>query len=422
MQKIIITITSLLLSIGLLLFGHGLLGTLLALRGVSEGFQESTIGLFMTMYYLGYISGTFICPKIIRRVGHIRTLATLAAILSVTAIAMGLWVDVYTWSVARFISGSCIVGSYMVIESWMNSQASNSNRGLVMGFYQLISLGFLAAGQFLLLAGDIDTLDLFAIASVLITLSLIPVALTRLPEPGAIHEIKIGLYQLYRTSPLGFMGCFISGLMGGAFWGLGPLFARQENFTDFGIALFMSTTILGGMLLQLPIGWWSDRYDRRNAIMLIAVLISLIALIALFIPRGEPVLLAICMFFFGGMLFTIYPVSVAHTNDHPGDFDRVAITINLLLTYGIGASIGPLLAGYFMKSYGHYFMLIYFIISGSALAIFAAWRSRRGVEIPVETQVNFVPHARTSQVMAETVAETAEITGMANESTTQDPL
>ncbi|MEX2354244.1 MAG: MFS transporter [Gammaproteobacteria bacterium] len=401
MRKIIISITSLLLSIGILLFGHGLLTTLLSLRGVEEGFTEPTIGFFISMYFLGYISGTFICPKIIKRVGHIRALSALAAIFAGISILQGFWINIAVWSAVRFASGLSIVGIYMVIESWMNSQATNETRGRIFGFYQLISLLFLASGQFLILAGDVNELDLFAISAALICLSLVPVALTRLPEPAPVAEIKIELKDLYRLSPLSFMGCLISGLVGSVFWGLGPLFAKQSGFTEFGIAAFMSITILGGIVLQLPIGLWSDKHDRRIAIMMVGFVSALMAMIAAFSPPGESYQLSISMFIFGGMLFAIYPLSVAHANDHSESIDRVAVSTNLLLTYGIGAGIGPVFAGLMMSLTGHYFILIYFMTGGLILGAYAYHRRRHGVQISIEDQTNFVPQTRTSQVMPE---------------------
>jgi MFS family permease len=401
-KRVIITIGSLLLSVGILLFGHGLLSTLLTLRGAQEGFSEGTIGMLTSMYFLGYITGTFFCPKIIRRVGHIRTIATLAATFASTSILQGFWINVAAWSVVRFVSGICIVGAYMVIESWLNAQASNDNRGRVFGIYQLVNLLFLAMGQFLILTGDILALDLFAIAAALITFSLVPVALTRLPEPTPVIEIKVSIRKLYRLSPLGFMGCFISGLVGSVFYGLGPLYAQRTGFSELGIAVFMSTTILGGIILQMPVGNWSDRHDRRLAIMLVGFLSAGMCLLASFVPRGEPYLLSACFFVFGGMLFSMYPLSVAHTNDHPGTYDRVTITTNLLLTYGVGAAVGPLLVGTLMNLLGVNVMLIYFMLGGFVLGFFAYYRRSRGVAIPVEQQSHFQPQTRTSQVMADT--------------------
>ncbi len=419
MQKTILAISSLLAGIGIMLFGNGLLGTLLSLRGIAEGYPENTIGLIMSMYFMGFIAGTFLCPKIIRRVGHIRTLAILAATSSGASIVQGLWVDAVSWSIMRFISGICIVGIFMVIESWLNAQASNENRGRVFAIYILVNLVFLAGGQFLILTGDIRALDLFAIAAALFSLSLIPVALTRLPEPAPVRDIKISIGNLYRTSPLGFAGCFISGVVGSAFWGLAPLFAYQAGFTEAGIAIFMSVTILGGIVLQLPIGLWSDKHDRRTSILITALLSAAVSLLALlFIAEASPGFY-ICMFLYGGMMFSMYPLSVAHANDHPEVDDYVTTSTNLLLVYGIGAALGPAIGGWLMYQFGHFSLLLFFAAAGIFLGIFANYRRRRGIKIPIEQQTDFVPLSRTSQAMADGLyqedtaagnADTADVT------------
>ena len=189
------TISSLLLGIGILLFGNGLQGTLLALRGIDEGFTETSIGFIMSMYFIGFVVGTFMCPPIIGRVGHIRTFAAMAAICASSMVLIGLWVDPWIWAVMRFILGICIVGIFMVTESWLNTQATNDNRGQIFSIYILVNLVFLAAGQFLILAGDINSMELFAISAALFSISLVPVALTHIREPTPIKQINLRLRE-----------------------------------------------------------------------------------------------------------------------------------------------------------------------------------------------------------------------------------
>jgi len=401
MQKTLIGISSLLASIGIMLFGHGLMGTLLSLRAIAEGYPVDMIGMIMSMYFLGFITGTFLCPRLIRQVGHIRALAALAAVCASVSILHGMWISMYSWSIMRFISGLCLVGIFMVIESWLNAQVHNDIRGRVFGIYVLINLIFLAASQFLLLAGDIGMLDLFAIAGIMFSLSLVPIALTRLPEPAPVQNVRPRLRDLYRTSPLGMAGCFLSGLTGSAFWAFAPLFAGQTGLDKFGIAIFMSTTILGGVVLQFPIGLWSDRTDRRLTIMLVGFSMAIAALFATFSPAGQSIWLSICLFVLGGMMCSVYPLSVAHANDHPGVGDRLTLSTSLLLIHGIGAAFGPISAGVLMHWFGHASLMGYFTLMGLLLGSFAWYRRRYGVEISVDQQTSFVPLTRTSQVLAE---------------------
>lgn len=401
MTKTIITISSLLTGIGILLSGNGLQGTLLVLRAVEENFTENTIGIIMSMYFIGFITGTLLCPRIIERVRHIRTFSIMAAICSSSIVLMGLWVNPWIWCIMRFIIGICVVGIFMVTESWLNTQAVNTNRSRIFSFYILVNLVFLAAGQFLILAADIRTVDLFAMSAALYSLSLVPIALTRIPEPPAIKHIMLDLRGMYRISSLGFTGCLISGFLNSLFWSLGPLYARLSGLSELGIAVFMSTTILGGILLQIPIGYWSDHTDRRTAIMVISYVIAIISAIAILVPTTTYYWLTICMFIFGGMMFSIYPISVAHTNDHPEASDRVAMMTNLLFLYGIGAVFGPFTGGYVMHVFGHSSLFILFILSGTFLGVYAGYWLKRGVMIPDSDKSRFIPLVRTSHVAIE---------------------
>ena len=397
MARTIFTISSLLLGIGILLFGNGLQGTLLALRGIDEGFTETSIGFIMSMYFIGFVAGTFLCPGIIERVGHIRTFAAMAAICASTMILIGLWVDPWIWGIMRFILGICIVGIFMVTESWLNTQATNDNRGQIFSIYILVNLVFLAAGQFLILAGDIRSMELFAISAALFSISLVPVALTHIREPTPVKQIKLRLRDVYQTSSLGFMGSLISGLLGSLFWSLGPLFARLSDLSELGIALFMSTTILGGIVLQWPIGYWSDRTDRRTTIMSVSFISVFASLLVIFAPTMTHYWLAFCMFIYGGMMFSIYPLSVAHANDHPDATDRVAVTTNLLFVFGIGAALGPAIGGFLMHLLGRYMLFALFILAGTFLGCYAWYWKQHGIRIKDEDKTHFTPLLRTSQ-------------------------
>ena len=408
MHKTLLTISSLLISIAILLLGSGLLGTLLSLRASMEGYSGTTIGLIVSMYFLGFIVGTFLCPRLIRRAGHIRSFAVVAALGSCTVLVYGLWVTPAVWIVTRFVTGICLVGIYMIIESWLNAQASNMIRGRIFATYMLVNLVFLALGQFLILAGDIANLRLFAISAMLFSLGLVPVAMTRLPEPVPITQVRLDLRKLYRTSPQGFMGSFIAGLIGSAFWGLGPLFALHAGLSREGIAAFMSAAIIGGALLQLPIGLLSDRRDRRRVLFDISLLSSVIAVIAMMVPTVSSLWLVLVMFLYGGMMFSIYPVSAALTNDFSEASDNVEISSNLLMVYGIGAMAGPLIAGPLIQWLGRGSLFAYFAVTGAILAVciqYQWWRYPK--EIAPEEKSHFVPMTRTTQVAIESMTGTA---------------
>jgi len=317
-------------------------------------------------------------------------------------------VEPRVWMLTRLVTGTCMVGIYMIIESWLNTQVNNNQRGRVFSTYMLVNLLSLALGQYLILGGDIGNDRLFAIAAILCSLGLVPVAMTRLPEPPPVTVVHLNLRDLYRTSPSGFMGSLIGGLTSSAFWGLGPLYALEAGMSREGIALFMSAAIIGGAVLQLPIGLHSDRRDRRQVLAAISLLGAIIAGAAMFIPTGTAGGLALAMFFYGGMMFSLYSVSAALTNDFSDAADNVKTSGNLLMVYGIGAMAGPMTAGPLMQWLGRNSLFGFFAADCLLLALFVLFQQLRHPQrlAPAEKS-HFVPMTRTTQVAMENLTESA---------------
>ncbi|HKJ22171.1 MAG TPA: MFS transporter, partial [Gammaproteobacteria bacterium] len=263
MMTMVSSVFSLLLGLGILLIGSGCLGTLLGMRATVEHFPEMVTGLIMSSYFLGFVAGAYFCPPMINRVGHIRTFAAMAAVASAVVLIHALVVDPLAWAVLRFVTGVCSVGLFMVIESWLNSQSSNQRRGQVFAVYMTVNMVAMAAGQYLILINDIRTYVPFAVITILYSLSLVPVALTRVLEPAPVAAPALRLHYLFGKSPLGVLGTLIAGLVSGAFWGMGAVFAKLMGLPNHWIAGFMSAVIMGGAVLQLPIGRLSDHRDRR---------------------------------------------------------------------------------------------------------------------------------------------------------------
>jgi len=397
MFTVVARISSLLVGIGTLLIGMGLLGTLLAVRARLEGFSEATIGLVMSAYFVGFVAGTFVCPRLIRTVGHVRAFTAMGSVAAGVAVLYVLLVSPVAWFVLRVVNGACVVGLYMVMESWLNVLVPNDRRATLLGLYSAITLVAMALGQFLLLAAPVEGFELFGLAAVLISLALVPVALTRVAEPRPVEVPRVSLGHLWRQSPLGLAGVGVAGLTNGAFWGMGAVYAQHMGMSTLGIAEFMGATILGGAVLQWPIGRLSDRNDRRTVLAAVCALGAALAVATLLVSRAAPAVLALPAFLYGGMVFTVYGMSVAHVNDFVPAGETLEAARGMLLAYGVGAALGPALAGLCMVAWGPGALLAYLAVNLGALALFARYRMLRRHGVPVAEQAAFVPVLRTSQ-------------------------
>lgn len=395
------TIPILLAGLGTMLIGVGLLGTLLGIRATLAEFSSFETGVIMAGFYLGYIVGTMFAPGLIRNVGHIRSFTAFAALGSATSLTFGLAVEPWVWLVLRVINGACIIGLYMVVESWLNEQSAGPRRGRIFAAYMTSTLLALGGGQFLLMAGEISDLTLFAFAAILISLGAIPVAVTRVTEPRVDTAVSVRLIQLVRISPLGTVGAFGAGVVNGAFWGMTPVFGQRLALDEGQIALLMSATILGGALLQWPIGHLSDFIDRRLALVLTAFATSLAACLGLLGPLQSTLGLSLPAFVYGGLMFSLYGLSVAHANDHLEAGQILGATRGLLLVYGIGAVFGPVLGGAAMGGLGPVGLPAVSLVVTAGLGLFGLFRMTKRSAPPVEEQTDFVPLVRTSPVALE---------------------
>jgi MFS family permease len=344
-------IAPLLLGVAILLTGQGLQGTLLPVRANMEGFPTLAIGMMGAAYFLGFTVGCLRGPTLVRRVGHIRVFAAMTAAASAAPLLHGLWAEAWLWWVLRFVTGYCFAVLYVVIESWLNEQATNENRGAVFSAYTLITLTMLAAGQQMLLLYDPRDMALFAIASAAVSLAAIPVVLSVGPSPAPTEEaVRLNIRRLLRISPAGALGCLSAGLANGSFWALAPVFVSGYSDEVALAAWFMTAAVLGGAAGQWPLGLWSDRVDRRWVIGFAAlVAMSVSVMIWLLFENLSTTTLMTLGFAWGAVAFPMYAVSVAHSNDHaePGEF--VMISSGLLLMYGIGAIAGPFIAPLVMR-------------------------------------------------------------------------
>jgi MFS family permease len=391
---------SLLLGMSILLMGSGLIGTLLGLRAVSEGFSELAIGVVMSAFFVGYIVGSWMIPALIARVGHIRTFAALAALSAVAALAHALWIDPVVWWVLRLVNGISLLGSYMVIESWLNEQVVEK-RGQVFAIYMMTSLLALGIGQYLLLIYGPEAIQSFMLVAMLFALGLVPIALTPVTQPVPIRTVGLPLRELFRRAPVGTVGAGVSGLITGAFWGLAAVFAREIGLSDAGVATFLSAAIFGGAMLQYPIGHASDRRDRRKALIVVAGLAA-VGSVALFFAIGQSTaLIVVLAVLWGGFAFTLYALSVAQTYDRLDASEALEATRGLLLMNGIGSATGPLLAGLILYLAGASALPLAFVAILTLFIVFVLLQLRREEPTPQPEMTEFVPLTRTSTVAAE---------------------
>ena len=397
----IFSIYSLLLAIAILLLGSGLLGTALGIRAGMEAFPESVTGFIMSAFFIGYVIGSYLCPRLIHQVGHIRAFSVLAAFGTASVLAHGLIVDAVVWWILRVITGICMVGLYLIIESWLNTLLDHQNRGKIFAVYVSVTLLSLGAGQFLILIYGAAELATFVLCAIFFALALVPIAVTRLTQPPQVVVPKLIIRRLIKISPVGVAGSLATGLGNGAFWGLGALYAHDLGFSDTEIAMFMGAVIFGGALLQVPIGHQSDQHDRRKVLMIVSFLTVLSAVsMFLFVPISRPGLL-ISAVFYGGFSFAVYSLMVAHTNDHIEPDEIVDAARGLLLLNGLGAAVGPIVAGIIMQNFGAQYLVLYFATVFALLGIFTLHRMSVSKPIPMDEQSEFVALTRTGSAAVE---------------------
>ena len=397
----IASVFTLLLGVAMILSGTGLLGTLLGVRGQLEEFSASALGLIMSGYFGGFVIGTWLIPKLIRRVGHIRVFATLASLASVATLLHGLYVTPPLWFVLRLVSGICVVGLYIAIESWLNERSTNEERGHVFSAYMTTTLIGLGIGQILLMTGSVENLELFALASVLLSLGLVPVAMTEVREPEIVAVDRLGLRKLYSVSPLGVVGCVFAGLGTGAFWGLAPVFASAIGLDKAGVATFMGLTILGGIAMLWPVGRLSDGRDRRKVLTWVCAMTAIGAVLAAVATDYGMRWILVGGFVYGSFAFSMYSLAAAHTNDHLDRSHVLEVTSSLQLLWAAGAIVGPIAAGLLMQYLGPESLM--FFIGASALVpmLFACWRMTVCEAVPLAEQGEYVPQFATSPVALE---------------------
>lgn len=370
------------LAAGILLAGNGIQGTLVTLRADMEGFSPAIIGLLGTAYFVGFALSCLKTPDLIREVGHIRVFAALAALACAGTLLLVLWIDPVVWLVARFTTGFCFSGLFMVMESWINASTPNEQRARVLSIYIIVDLCSVIGSQFLLPVFGVAGFAMFAITSMFFCLSLVPVSLSDRSNPQPPASTKFSLSKIWAISPLACVGCFAVGLTNSAVRLVGPLYATGMGLDITGVALFTSIGIIGGAIAQYPLGYFSDQLDRRLVVMLATAGATIAGLLLTGVEPGHPFMIYAGSFLFGAFTLPLYSLSLAHATDQATGDQIILVSAGLLFSFAVGASFGPLLASLVMERFGAPAFFAYTSIVHGALILMAVVRMIIGPYVP----------------------------------------
>lgn len=397
MAKTIGAFFSLYLATLILLLSSGLFNTYLGLRLTELSVSEVWVGAMIASYYLGLVLGARYAHRLIIRVGHIRTYAACAAAVTVTVLIMILLDSLWVWLGLRFVAGMAMVSLFVAIESWLNEQTENASRGTVFAFYMVATglgtvLGQLVLGLFHDL-GD-GPLVFVAICSVL---SLMPIALTRRVHPALQVPAPLAWRYYMSRVPMSLTVLFVAGMLNGAFYGLAPVYGLQQGMDNQQVGVFIAVSIAAGLVCQWPLGWLADRVSRVRLIRFGALLLCLLGVPLwgwLHFPYPILVLFAAVQ---GIVQFTLYPIGAAFANDNVTPERRVGLSALLYMVYGVGACIGPLLAGALMRGWGSGLYFVFISGCSAVLVVFIRKQRVTGKHLSDDAPTQFVPMADTLQ-------------------------
>ncbi len=341
---------ALMLGMMLLMVGNGLQGTLIGIRGELEGFSTIESSVVMSAYFVGFLGASRLVPELIRRVGHVRVFAALASFISAVLIAYPLLANPIFWSFGRIVIGFCYCGVYITAESWLNNSVNNDKRGQALSLYMIVQMIGIVSAQGVLALGNPNGYSLFIIMSILVSISFAPILLSVSPTPAFERTKPMSLAQLFRSSPLGCVGMFLLGGVFSAQFGMSAVFGSQIGLSLSKISLFVAAFYIGAMIFQYPIGWMSDRMDRRLLILLISASSA------------------------AGSVFAYFAGDYFHANDFIEYEDMASAAAGLLFVNGIGAISGPLIIGYAMNAFGPEIFFVIIFLLMSTLAAYAGYR------------------------------------------------
>ena len=393
MIKVIASTWALLLGLFLLQVGNGLQGTLIGVRGGIEGFSTFELSIIVAGYFLGFLGGSKMTPEMIRRVGHVRVFAALGSFISATLILYPAVTEPWAWSLFRVILGFCLSGVYVTAESWLNNASTNETRGQALSAYMIVQTGGIIAAQGLVAVGDPADWILFVIASVLVSVSFAPILLSVSPTPPFEATRPMTIWELYRASPLGMVGMTLLGAVFAAQFGMASVYGTEAGLSVGQISALISIIFVGAVVLQYPVGWISDRMDRRVLICACALVGGVAGVIGWLFGESYQVLLAMG-FVMGGISNPLYALLIAYTNDYLDPTQMAGASGALIFVNGVGAILGPIFTGWTMAAVGPHGFWLYMGAIMAAIAGYALWRmTRRASAYASDGDYDAVPYA-----------------------------
>ena len=389
-MKQFLPISALLFGSALLIFAGGINALILPIRGSAEGFTAASLGLLGTGWAVGYVLGCILCPRLVGRVGPIRSFGVMAALAAVSVLLSLLFITPWVWVPLRGMCGFCFAGAAMIVESWLSERAAPESRGRIFGIYTMVNLLASTMGQMSLALGDSSGFTFFVLAAIFYCLALIPLSISSSATPKPLVSVKLDPAALWRNSPVAVVAVFCVGISNSAFGTLSAVYADRIGLTLGTIALFASLPVLAGAISQVPIGMASDRLDRRKVLVVVAIA-ALGADLAFILMQPEGLLVNLALASaFGATVYAMYPIIVAHANDHAPPGTGIQVSGGLLMIFGAGSIIGPSLAGFGMTNFGSFGLFATTLVAHALLIGFALLRIRARAPVTEAEKGSFV--------------------------------
>lgn len=383
-------ISALLFGSALLIFAGGINALILPIRGSAEGFSAASLGLLGTGWAVGYVLGCIFCPRLVGKVGHIRSFGVMAAFAAISVLFSLLYMQTWAWVPLRGLSGFCFAGAAMIVESWLSERAEPESRGRIFGIYTMVNLLASTGGQMSLALGDTGGFTFFVFAAIFYCLALVPLSISSSATPKPLVSVRLDPGALWRNSPVAVVAVFCVGISNSAFGTLSAVYADRVGLALGSIALFASLPVLAGAISQVPIGMASDRLDRRKVLVAVAMA-ALLADLAFILLQPEALTINLLLAAaFGATVFAMYPIIVAHANDHAPPGTGIQVSGGLLMIFGFGSIIGPTVAGFGMAQFGSFGLFLTTLVAHVLLICFTILRIRTRAPVAEAEKGSFV--------------------------------